>query len=138
MSQDKVPSWAGEDAQWPGLEPVIRTIAMPADANPDGDIFGGWLVSQMDLAGASVAFRVAQGRCVTVSIDGMSFIRPVFIGDEVSLFARVIHCGHTSVKVFVEAWRRTRSGHEAFKVTEGTFTFVAIDACRRPRALPEQ
>jgi acyl-CoA thioesterase YciA len=121
---------------WNGAEPVIRTIAMPASTNPDGDIFGGWLVSQMDLAGASVAAQVAQGRCVTVSIDGMSFLNPVFVGDEVSLFARVEHRGRTSVKVFVEAWRRPRAGREAHKVTEGTFTFVAIDANRRPRALP--
>ena len=80
-----------EAAVWPAEDPVLRAIAMPSDTNPEGDIFGGWLVSQMDLAGATIAFRRAQGRCVTVAIDGMSFISPVFVGDEVSLFARLVH-----------------------------------------------
>lgn len=123
---------------WPSDEPVIRTIAMPASTNPEGDIFGGWLLSQMDLAAATVAFRLARGRCATVAIDSMSFLSPVFVGDEVSLFARVISTGRSSVKVFVEAWRRRRDGPDAFRVTQGTFTFVAIDQDRRSRALPEE
>lgn len=129
------PFAAGRPA-WPDEEPVIRTIAMPADTNPEGDIFGGWLVSQMDLAGATVAFALARGRCATVAIDGMVFLNPVSVDDEVSLFARVLHVGRTSVRVGVEAWRRRRDSGEGAKVTEGAFTFVAIDDARRPRALP--
>ena len=123
---------------WPGEEPVLRAVAMPSDTNPEGDIFGGWLVSQMDLAGATVAFRRARGRCVTVAIDGMSFISPVFVGDEVSLFARLGRVGRTSVGVSVEAWRRRRDGREVYKVTQGVFTYIAIDAERRPRPLPPE
>ena len=124
--------------EWPAEEPVLRAIAMPADTNPEGDIFGGWLVSQMDLAGATVAFRRARGRCATVAIDGMTFLSPVFVGDEVSLFARPTRVGRTSITVAVEAWRRRRDGHEAVKVTQGDFTFVAIDEQRKPRLLPTQ
>ena len=115
---------------------MLRAIAMPADANPEGDIFGGWLVSQMDLAGATIAFRRARGRCVTVAIDAMSFISPVFVGDEVSLFARLVHVGRTSVRVSVEAWRRRRDGRDVYKVTQGVFVYIAIDEQRRPRLLP--
>ena len=125
-----------EGAAWPAEEPVLRAIAMPSDTNPEGDIFGGWLVSQMDLAGATIAFRRAQGRCVTVAIDGMSFLSPVFVGDEVSLFARLDHVGRTSMRVSVEAWRRRRDGRDVYKVTQGAFTYIAIDAERRPRPLP--
>ena len=123
---------------WPMEEPVLRAIAMPADTNPEGDIFGGWLISQMDLAAATVAFRRARGRCATVAIDGMSFLSPVFVGDEVSLFARPMHVGRTSIRVAVEAWRRRRDGRDAFKVTQGTFTFVAIDEQRLPRPMPAE
>jgi acyl-CoA thioesterase YciA len=124
--------------EWPMEEPVLRAVAMPADTNPEGDIFGGWLVSQMDLAGATVAFRRARGRCATVAIDSMTFLSPVFVGDEVSMFVRPLRVGRTSISVLVEAWRRRRDGLEAVKVTQGTFTFVAIDAERRPRALPPE
>ena len=127
-----------EVVAWPTEDPVLRAIAMPADTNPEGDIFGGWLVSQMDLAGATIAFRRAQGRCVTVAIDGMSFISPVFVGDEVSLFARLVQVGRTSLRVSVEAWRRRRDGREVFKVTQGVFVYIAIDGERRPRPLPPE
>lgn len=127
---------AWEAAEWPHEAPVLRAIAMPSDTNPEGDIFGGWLLSQMDLAAASIAFHRAAGRCATIAIDGMTFISPVFVGDEVSLFARVVHVGRTSLKVEVEAWRRRRDGEQAHKVTQGVFTFVAIDEDRRPRPLP--
>lgn len=127
---------AWEAAEWPHEAPVLRAIAMPSDTNPEGDIFGGWLLSQMDLAAASVAFHRAAGRCATIAIDGMTFISPVFVGDEVSLFAKTVHVGRTSIKVQVEAWRRRRDGEQAHKVTEGVFTFVAIDENRKPRPLP--
>jgi acyl-CoA thioesterase YciA len=127
---------AWEKAEWPHEAPVLRAIAMPSDTNPEGDIFGGWLLSQMDLAAASIAFHRAAGRCATIAIDGMTFISPVFVGDEVSLFAKVVHTGRTSIKVAVEAWRRRRDGEQAHKVTEGVFTFVAIDEHRKPRPLP--
>ena len=113
--------------------PVIRTIAMPSDTNPEGDIFGGWLMSQMDLAGATVAFRLSCGRCATVAVDGMTFLSPVSVGDEVSLYARIVRVGRTSVQVAVEAWRRPRDREIVTKVTAGTFTYVALDADRRPR-----
>jgi acyl-CoA thioesterase YciA len=119
----------------PQGEPVIRTIAMPSDTNPEGDIFGGWLVSQMDLAGATVAFRLAKGRCATVAVDGMTFLSPVSVGDEVSLYARAIKVGRTSVQVMVEAWRRRRDAETSTRVTEGVFTYVAIDQDRRPRPI---
>jgi acyl-CoA thioesterase YciA len=117
-------------------EPVIRTIAMPADANPAGDIFGGWLMSQMDLAASSVATHRARGRVATVAVEAMSFLSPVMVGDEVSLYARLVSTGRTSIKVAVEAYRRHRHEDARERVTEATFTFVAIGADRRPRPLP--
>lgn len=117
-------------------EPVIRTIAMPADTNPSGDIFGGWLMAQMDLAAGNAAARKARGRCATVAVDGMVFHRPVMVGDEVSLYAEILRVGRSSLNIRVEAWRRSRDGDERFKVTQATFTFVAIDETGRPRPVP--
>ena len=122
----------------PESEPMIRAIAMPADANPSGDIFGGWLMSQMDLAAANAASRRSRGRCVTVAVDGMVFHEPVFIGDEVSLYCMISRVGRTSMTVRVEAWRRSRTGDTRSKVTEGTFTFVAVDENRKPRPVPPE
>ena len=122
----------------PASEPLIRAIAMPADANPSGDIFGGWLMSQMDLAAANAASRRCRGRCATVAVDAMIFHQPVFIGDEVSLYAVVVHVGRTSMTVRVEAWRRSRIDDVRNKVTEATFTFVATDENRRPRPVPPE
>lgn len=122
----------------PTGHPSIRTIAMPADTNPNGDIFGGWLMSQMDLAGANRAMRRARGRVVTVAVDSMTFHRPVAVGDEVSLYTRIVATGRTSIRVFVEAWRRHRDGDTAHKVTEATFVFVAVGDDCRPRALPPE
>ncbi|WP_284221003.1 acyl-CoA thioesterase [Brevundimonas denitrificans] len=112
---------------------------MPADTNPEGDIFGGWLLAHMDLAGATPAFELAQGRCVTIALDGMVFHQPVSVGDEVSIYARVLKTGRTSVRVHVEAWKRPRNHAQAasVRVTEGVFTYVAIDQDRKPRLLPE-
>lgn len=117
-------------------EPLIRTVAMPADANPAGDIFGGWLMSLMDLAAGSAATRRAQGRCATIAVDAMQFLKPVLVGDEVSLYAEVKHVGRTSMKIQVRASRRARAGDVIEPVTEATFTFVAIDDERRPRVIP--
>ena len=117
----------------PAVPPVIRTIAMPADTNPEGDIFGGWLMSQMDLAGATLAFDLAKGRCATIAVSEITFINPVFVGDEVSLFAEVLAVGRTSIRVAVEAWRRRRDASEAYQVTKGVFVYVAIGADRQPR-----
>jgi acyl-CoA thioesterase YciA len=117
---------------------VGRVIAMPADTNPEGDIFGGWLLAQMDLAGATPAFELAQGRCVTIAVDAMVFHQPVAVGDEVSLHASVVRAGRTSIRVHVEAWKRSRNAAhaEAVRVTEGVFTYVAIGPDRKPRLLP--
>jgi acyl-CoA thioesterase YciA len=117
----------------PTYAPVIRTIAMPADTNPEGDIFGGWLMSQMDLAGATLAFDLAKGRCATVAVSEIVFLNPVSVGDEVSLFAEVINVGRTSIRVAVEAWRRRRDASQASQVTKGVFVYVAIDNDRKPR-----
>jgi len=120
----------------PDAEPVIRTIAMPADTNPAGDIFGGWLMIQMDLAAGSAATRRARGRCATVAVDSMAFHSPVLVGDEVSLYAVVTKVGRTSMQIHVEAWRRSRAEERRQIVTEATFTFVALDDDRRPRPVP--
>jgi acyl-CoA thioesterase YciA len=113
-----------------------RAIAMPADTNPSGDIFGGWLVAQMDLAGGNVASSRTKGRVVTVAIDSLSFHKPVYVGDEVSCYAEVIRIGHTSITLHIEAWVRRALQEEVIKVTEGTFTFVAIDDDYKPREIP--
>src|SRR5919198_474791 len=119
-------------------EPALRAIAMPADANPYGDIFGGWLLSQMDLAGGAVARRRAKGRTATVAITAMTFHRPVLIGDEVTCYAQIVKVGRTSITVKVESWVRRGIGEEQIAVTEGIFTYVAIDEDRRPCAVPPE
>jgi acyl-CoA thioesterase YciA len=122
----------------PDAEPALRDVAMPADANPFGDIFGGWLLSQMDLAGGKVAARRAKGRTATVAVTGMSFHRPVFIGDEVTCYAEIVRVGRSSITVKVESWVRRGTGDEHIAVTEGTFTYVAVDGNRRPRPVPPE
>ncbi len=120
----------------PAIEPAIRMIAMPADANPSGDIFGGWIMSLMDMAGGTTAYQRAGGRVATVAVDSIEFHQPVAVGDEVSVYARVIRVGRTSLDTEIEVWVRGREGGAATKVTEGLFTFVHIDAARRPIPLP--
>jgi len=116
------------------IDASLRTVAMPADANPDGDIFGGWILSQMDLAGGTFARFVAGGRVATVALTGMKFHKPVSVGDEISCYCRTERIGNTSVTVLVETWVRSRQANDDDKkVTEGLFTFVAIDTDRRPR-----
>lgn len=121
------------DAKPPSREPAIRVTAMPADANAYGDIFGGWLMSLMDSAAGLVAARHSHGRAVTVAMDGMQFHSPVHIGDEVSVYARLVKTGRTSMVVDVETWARDRHQDEFRKVTQAAFTFVAIDKDRKPR-----
>ncbi len=106
---------------------VVRTIAMPADTNPAGDIFGGWLMSQMDLAAGNMAGRVCQGRGATVSVDSMQFLRPVKVGDEVTIYATLLKVGRTSMRIHVDVWRRPRYSNESELVTNADFTFVALD-----------
>ena len=116
---------------------VIRTIAMPADTNPSGDIFGGWLMSQMDLAAGNMAGRVSQGRCATVSVEALHFLRPVKVGDEVTLYATLRKVGRTSMRIHVDAWRRPRYSEKAEKVTDADFVFVALDEDGSPRRVFE-
>ena len=111
---------------------------MPADANPAGDIFGGWLMGQMDFAAGNVATRRARGRCATVAVEAMAFHSPVSIGDEVSIYAEVVAVGRTSMRIAVEAWRRGRHSDATIQVTSAVFTFVAIDAERQPRPVPPE
>ena len=117
-------------------EPAVRTLAMPADTNPSGDIFGGWVIAQMDLAAGIVAAQRAQGRVATVALDGLSFHRPVYVGDLVSCHARVIKVGRTSMTIKVDTYVIRSRTMEEVKVTEGHFTMVAIDAEGRPRPVP--
>lgn len=119
----------------PPDQPAIRTIAMPADTNPAGDIFGGWLMSQMDLAAGNLAALTARGRAATVAVDGMRFHLPVKVGDEVSLFANVTRRGRTSMHIHVTAWRRGRDQVTSEKVTCATFVFVALDEEGKPREI---
>ena len=123
-------------AEPPATPPTIRVTAMPADANPYGDIFGGWLMGQMDLAAGSVASRHCGGRAVTIAVEGMKFHRPVFVGDEVSVYATLVATGTTSMTIEVEAWRRGRHAAEAYQVTQARFVFVALGDDRQPRRVP--
>lgn len=107
--------------------PTLRTIPMPSDTNANGDIFGGWLLSQMDLAGAVVAVSRAKNRVATVGVDAMSFHKPVYVGDTVSFYTEIERVGTTSITVKIESWAKRRLTGEQVKVTEGVYTYVAID-----------
>jgi acyl-CoA thioesterase YciA len=112
----------------------LQTLAMPKDANPNGDIFGGWLVSQMDLAGGVAARKRARGRIATVAIDAMVFLRPLKIGDIVGFYTEILSVGRSSMKILIEVWRLDDVDGSYTKITEGLFTFVAItdNGCTRP------
>ncbi|MBR1120453.1 acyl-CoA thioesterase [Bradyrhizobium lablabi] len=114
----------------------IRTLAMPADTNANGDIFGGWLLSQMDLAGGVAALKIAKSRTVTVSIEAMNFRKPVYVGDLVSVYANLIRVGRTSMTIHLEAWVVRRKETQPILVTDGNFTYVAIDDDGKPRVIP--
>lgn len=122
----------------PHGELSIRTVAMPADANPFGDIFGGWLLSQMDIAGGIIAGRRAHGRTATVAVEAMKFHLPVFVGDILACYAHIARVGTTSIAVKVEVWAERRESSEQVKVTEGVFTYVAMGPHRRPRPVPPE
>lgn len=113
---------------------TITVVAMPADTNPSGDIFGGWILSQMDIAGGVAASRRAEGRCVTIGVQEMEFHQPVHVGDLVSCYANILKIGTSSITIKIETWTTNhyRPG-PAIKVTEGVFTYVAIDENRKPR-----
>ncbi|MEO8008658.1 MAG: acyl-CoA thioesterase [Betaproteobacteria bacterium] len=114
-------------------EPTLRVVPMPSDANYTGDIFGGWIMSQVDIAGAIPAIELAQGRVATVAVNSFVFKQPVMIGDVVSFYARVVRVGRTSITVDVEVYARRRALPDVVKVTEATLTYVAVDDERRPR-----
>lgn len=119
-------------------DPAIRVTAMPADANAYGDIFGGWLMSLMDSGAGLIASRFSKGRAVTVAMDGMQFHHPVKVGDEVSVYGKIIRTGRTSMTIATEAWRRHREEADAIKVTEAQFTFVAVDEHGHPRPIEQE
>jgi acyl-CoA thioesterase YciA len=125
-----------EQVEKPRGELTTRTLAMPADTNPSGDIFGGWVLAQMDIAGGIFAGQRGEGRVATVAVHAMKFIRPVYVGDVMCVYCELAREGRTSIAVNIEAWAlRGRLG-DRVKVTEGVFTFVAIDQEGRPRPLP--
>jgi len=120
----------------PEGELTLRTLAMPADTNVSGDIFGGWVLSQMDIAAGIIAGEKAQGRVATIAVDAMKFIRPVKVGDVLCVYCRIVRVGRTSMAIEVEAWvKRGRIGGRE-KVTEAVYTFVAIDAEGKSRPVP--
>lgn len=134
MTADASPTQADS----PNGDLTLRTMAMPADTNAAGDIFGGWVLSQMDLAGGIAAGQRAGGRVVTIAVDKMKFIRPVHVGDVLCVYSRVGRVGRTSMEINLEAWAlRHRFGHRE-KVTEATFTFVSVDDDGRPVPVPAE
>lgn len=116
---------------------ALQTVAMPKDTNPNGDIFGGWLMSQMDIAGMVTAGEVARGRVATVAIDGMVFLTPVHVGAVVSCYCDVLEIGRSSIRMVVEVWINSQHDGEPIKVTEGEFVFVAIDENGRTRVIQQ-
>jgi acyl-CoA thioesterase YciA len=115
----------------------LQTIAMPADTNWSGDVFGGWIVSQMDLAGAIHVERFSKGRCATIAINQMTFLVPVKVGDVISCYTKIIKVGNTSMQVEIEVWDSHDSSRDPIRVTEGVFTFVAVDVNGNKRQIPE-
>ena len=119
----------------PGGDLSIRTLAMPADTNQNGDIFGGWLLSQMDIGGGIFASKMAKSRTVTVAIEAMNFRKPVFVGDLVSVHANLVRIGKTSITVHIEAWVLRRKEMQSILVTDGHFTYVSIDDQGHPQVI---
>ena len=119
-------------------DPIVRTVPQPADMNGNGDIFGGWVLSQMDVAGGSLAARVAKGRVATVAITAMTFVQPIKVGDMVSIYGTVAKIGRTSITIDLETIVQRRHESAEIKVTHGTFVFVAIDDDGKPRLVPKE
>ncbi len=129
-----------QEHRFPQGEMVLRTLAMPADTNANGDIFGGWLMSQMDMGGAILAKEIAGGRVVTVRADGMTFLKPVAVGDVVSCHARCIRTGTSSITINIEVWIKKVASEpigQRYCTTEAVFIYVAVDADGKPRPLPD-
>ncbi len=124
-----------DDTPTPRGELALQTLAMPGDTNPNGDIFGGWLMSQMDLAGYITASRRAEGRTATVAVTGMAFLTPVKVGSVVSCYTDIVEVGRSSIRISVEVWINPH--RNPVKVTEGEFVFVAIDENGRTRVVPD-
>jgi acyl-CoA thioesterase YciA len=128
---------AGGASSLPMEDPVLRLVPMPADSNPHGDVFGGWIMSQVDIAGGILASRRANGRVATVAVTSFQFKEPVFVGDVISIFGRVVRTGRTSITIDMSVYaERNRLNVNFVKVTEATLVFVATDEHRRPRELP--
>jgi len=124
------------EAQLPDKVPTLRVVPMPSDANVNGDIFGGWLMSQVDIAGSIPAYEVAKGRLATVAVNSLQFKQPIFIGDVVSFYAEVTNVGRTSISIYVEVYSQRRYPSQgAYKVTEADLTYVAIDEQGEPREI---
>ncbi|OSN10990.1 acyl-CoA thioesterase [Lonsdalea iberica] len=124
----------------PHGELVLRTLAMPADTNANGDIFGGWIMSQMDIGGAILAKEIAHGRVVTVRVDGMTFLKPLAVGDVVCCYARCLKTGRSSININVEVWVKKVSSEpigQRYRATEASFTYVAVDEAGKSRELPD-
>ena len=117
-------------------DPIVRTVPQPADMNGNGDIFGGWVLSQMDVAGGALAAKVAKGRVATVAITAMTFVEPIKVGDMVSIYGEVNKIGRTSITIALETVVQRRDGNTDIRVTHGTFVFVAIDDEGKPRPVP--
>jgi acyl-CoA thioesterase YciA len=120
-----------------GRDPTLRVVPMPSDANYSGDIFGGWIMSQVDIAGSIPAALLAKGRVVTIAVNTFLFKQPVYIGDLVSFYASISKVGKTSITVDVEVYAQRRSLDETVKVTDATLTYVAVDDDRKPRAIEQ-
>jgi acyl-CoA thioesterase YciA len=139
MKATENPQQAAQPVELPkGREVVLRVVPMPSDANYTGDIFGGWIMSQVDVAGSIPALRLARGRIATVAVNSFTFKQPVMIGDLVSFYADIVRVGRTSITVDVEVYAQRRTLHEAVKVTEATLTYVAVDDERRPRPVNQE
>ena len=116
----------------------LQNIAMPADTNWSGDVFGGWIVSQMDLAGAIHVERLSKGRCATIAINEMTFLVPVKVGNVISCYTKILKVGNTSVQVQIEVWNSHDNSREPIRITQGVFTFVAVDVNGNKRQISEQ
>jgi acyl-CoA thioesterase YciA len=139
MKATEKPQQAAKPVELPkGREVVLRVVPMPSDANYTGDIFGGWIMSQVDIAGSIPALRLARGRIATVAVNSFTFKQPVLIGDLVSFYADIVRVGRTSITVDVEVYAERRTLHEVVKVTEATLTYVAVDDQRRPRPVYQE